>query len=237
MRVVFCDDNAEELWKLQSLVEDYFRTQTCEMPEFAAYTSGSALLEAETAPDIVFLDVVMPGENGICIGAKLKERNPRVKLFVTTLHPDYLDDAMRVQVFRYLSKPIDPKRLYRNLDDALRQYRAQSREFALPVENGVLVCAAEELVCVEASDRKVYVHTLGGTFRSTEPLDYYRRTLTLPCFYSTHRSYIVNMRYVKKITTDTVFLRYNGQDRSAYLTCRKYWPFRKVFLSYLEENQ
>ena len=85
----------------------------------AAYTSGDDLLLKERYADIAFLDVEMPGRSGIHVGARLKEYNPKIKVFIVTSFPDYLDEAMRFQVFRYLSKPIDKSRLFRNLKDAV----------------------------------------------------------------------------------------------------------------------
>lgn len=107
MRILFCDDNAEILKQLACYVSDFFKKYGSGQPEFASYTSGDALLKSEKQADIAFLDVEMPGTSGISVGAQLKELNPHIKIFIVTSYPDYLDEAMRFQVFRYLSKPID----------------------------------------------------------------------------------------------------------------------------------
>lgn len=64
-------------------------------PDYAFYSTGDALVRDEPRADIAFLDVEMPGVSGIQAGAKLKEKNPRVKIFIVTAYPDYLDEAMR----------------------------------------------------------------------------------------------------------------------------------------------
>ena len=111
MRIVFCDDDIEILNQLQRYVSEFFRGLGSTMPEFASYASGDELLEHETSLDIAFLDVEMPGRSGIYVGTILKKINPQAKIFIVTSYPDYLDEAMRFQVFRYLSKPIDKNRL------------------------------------------------------------------------------------------------------------------------------
>ena len=111
MRILFCDDNPTLTTTLHSYVSEYYRNIGGLEPEYASYLSGDELLENEMSADIAFLDVDMPGVSGIHVGAKLKERNPYIKIFIVTSHPDYLDEAMRFQVFRYLSKPIDKSRL------------------------------------------------------------------------------------------------------------------------------
>lgn len=234
MRLIFCDDNTMILEQLRLYVSEYFAQLGGKMPEFACYHSGDALLETESRADIVFLDVEMPGVSGIHVGARLKELNPNVKIFIVTSYPDYLDEAMRFQVFRYLSKPIDKNRLFRNLKDALYQYNIDSEEYPITTTDGIFVRRAEEIICVEASQRKVLIYTTDGTLQSTQPMEHWRQTLTLPCFYITHRSYIVNMRFVSSICKDQVLLKYRGHEQYAYLTRRKYTSFKDTYLMYRE---
>ena len=234
MRILLCDDNKVILEQLRLLVSDYFRENGGQQPELACYGSGEALLGAETRADIAFLDVEMPGINGIQLGAKLQERNPHVKIFIVTSYPDYLDEAMKFQVFRHLSKPIDKERLFRNLKDAVYQHNMESREFPIVTNEGVFVRRAEEIVCIEAVQRKVLIHTVDGSLQSTQTMEHWRQTLTLPCFYMTHRSFIVNMRFVSMIDRDQVRLKYRGQELYAYLTRRKYTSFKDTYLIYRE---
>lgn len=234
MRIVFCDDEPLILAQLQKLVQDFFNTLGGAQPEFAAYESGDLLIQNETRVDIAFLDVEMPGVSGIHIGAKLKERNPQVKIIIVTAYPDYLDEAMRFQVFRYLSKPIEKTRLFRNLKDAVYAYNMESREYPISTSEGIFIRRAEEIVCVETTERKVTVHTTDEQFVSSKNIDYWRQTLNLPCFYSTHRSYIINMRYVFNIYKDTVVLKYADKEKTVFLSRRKYSQFKDAYLMYME---
>ena len=168
MRILFCDDDEMILGTLQQYVFEYFQLLGSNQPEYATYTSGDELLKNENRADIAFLDVEMEGTNGISVGATLKQSNPRIKIFIVTAYPDYLDEAMRFQVFRYLSKPIDKKRLYRNLKDAVYQYNIDSREFPIATNEGVFTRRSEEIICVETSQRKTIIHTTDNTFVSVQ---------------------------------------------------------------------
>ncbi|MCQ5300311.1 response regulator, partial [Blautia wexlerae] len=68
--------------------------------------------------DIVFLDIEMRGMYGIYVGNELKSEIRNVIIFVVTSYSEYLDEAMRFHVFRYLSKPLNNQRFLRNLKDA-----------------------------------------------------------------------------------------------------------------------
>lgn len=234
VRILFCDDDAVVLRQLQTYVSEYFAQTGGKMPELSAYDSGDALLAAETRADLAFLDVEMPGVSGIHVGARLKEKNPNIKIFIMTSYPDYLDEAMRFQVFRYLSKPIDKGRLFRNLQDAVYQYTMENREYPIITAQGVFVRRAEELLRVEARQRRVTVHTTDGDLLSTQTMEAWRQSLSAPCFYVTHRSFIVNMRFVHSICRDTITLKYRNLELTAYLTRRKYTDFKDTYLWYME---
>ena len=237
MRIVFCDDDPVILAQLQKYIKEFFEKQGGLQPDYAVYSTGDALVRSETRADIAFLDVEMPGVSGIHTGARLKEKNPRVKIFIVTAYPDYLDEAMRFQVFRYLSKPIDKNRLFRNLKDAIYSYNIESCEFPISTNEGVFVRRSEEIICVETSQRKTIIRTTDGNFVSNKNIEYWRQTLTLPCFFSTHRSFIVNMHFIYSIGKDTVVLRYRDQNIEVYLSRRKYTQFKDTYLMYLESTK
>ena len=237
MRILFCDDDSDILTQLQDYVAEYFAHIGGFLPEYEAYTSGELLLENEKSADIVFLDVEMPGLSGIHVGAELKKRNPSCKIFIVTSYPDYLDEAMRFQVFRYLSKPIDKNRLFRNLKDAIYQHTMETREYPVITEIGMVVLRADEIICVEATQRKCFLHTTRGIYVSNETMEYWKKTLSLACFYATHKSFIINMRYVCEIQKDTILLRYDGVEKEAYLAKRKFTQFKDAYLFYLGSVQ
>lgn len=237
MRIVFCDDDPVILEQLQKYVKEYFVKNNLVQPEYSVYNSGDIMVQNETRADIAFLDVEMPGVSGIYAGAKLKEMNPRIKVFIVTAYPDYLDEAMRFQVFRYLSKPIDKNRLFRNLKDAIYSYNIESSEFPISTNEGVFVRRSEEIMCVETAQRKTIVHTTDGVFVSNNNIEHWRQVLSLPCFFCVHRSFIVNMRFVYSIGRDSVVLRYREHNINAYLSRRKYTHFKDTYLMYLESTQ
>lgn len=133
-----------------------------------------------------------------------------------------------------VSKPIDKNRLFRNLKDAIRQYNIETTEIPINTPGGITVLSAERIVCVELVQRKTVVYTLDGTIQSTDSIEHWRNALTLPCFYSTYRSFIINMRYVYEIRKDVVVLKYGGQVKEAYLARRKFPEFSNKYLTYLE---
>lgn len=234
MRILICDDNEELQEQLRKYIKEFFANIGVSGPECACYSNGEELLNNESYADIAFLDVEMPGLSGIYVGNELKIRNPRIKIFIVTSHPDYLDEAMKFEVFRFLSKPVDKNRLFRNLKDAVRLYNMYTKKVVVSTKDKQRVFQSEDIVLVESANRKVHVYTTSDMLISIQNMDYWRKTLSMPCFFSTYHSYIVNMKYIDQIVKGKVILKFSGIEKEAYLARRKSSAFNDAFTLFLE---
>ena len=233
MHIAICDDDRYIREQLHKLLQKYFCDRQIKCPLIRVYETGEALLKDEDMADIIFLDMEMPGLDGIYVGNELRKRNPKVIIFVITSYIEYLDDAMRFQVFRYLTKPIEKYRLERNLTEALALFN-HSTSNKLPVETkkGVITLTYHDLVMVEAQSRKIIVHTLSDQLESIHTMDHWTNLLKDAPFFQVHRSYIVNMEHITRFDHSLIYLN-NGQIQ-AYLTKRKYSLFKNAYLMYME---
>lgn len=235
MRILLCDDDTLILEQLQKNIVNYFHANHLKRPDIAAFTSGGDLLSDRGEMDIVFLDIEMPGMNGIYVGNELKKRNKNIIIFVITSYSEYLDDAMRFHVFRYLSKPLDRQRLFRNLKDALDCYSAMTVKIPVETKDGIYIFPASQVIAIEAQGRKVMVHTVKGDFKSVHNMDWWAVHLPKNCFYQTHRSFLINFEHVTDFDHTTV--RLTNPTVTAYLTRRKYSSFKAAYLLYLESTR
>ena len=234
MRILICDDDTLIIEQLQKYIESYFESNHLKCPELVSFTSGESLLADKNEKDIVFLDIEMPGMNGIYIGNVLKERNKNIIIFVVTSYSEYLDEAMRFHVFRYLSKPLEKQRLFRNLKDALAVYHTLSQKIALETKEETLTLPVNDIILIETQGRKIIVHTSKKDYESIHSIQYWIEILPKNCFIQSHRSFIVNLKHVSNFNHDIIYLE-DGQF-TAYLTKRKYTDFKNAYLLYLESR-
>ena len=235
MRILICDDNPLILEQLNKYLVLYFQQHKLKLPEIVTYSSGDALLQDTGAKDIVFLDIEMPGVDGIYVGNKLKKFDSKTIIFVISSFAEYLDEAMRFHVFRYLSKPIEKQRLFRNLKDALHQYHTRNNLIAVETKSGVHAVLSSDIIFIEAQSRNVIIHTVSEDYYSIHNIDYWITQLKEPCFYQTHRSFIVNLTYVTDFDNSVIHL--HNHQFTAYLTRRKYTEFKSNYLLYLESTR
>ena len=213
----------------------FFQKNSLKIPEIVIFNNGEDLLADSETKDIVFLDVEMPGVSGIYVGNRLKQENPNIIIFIVTSYSEYLDEAMRFHVFRYLSKPLDKQRIFRNMKDAINLYTSSVTKISIETKTEVFTVLTSDIVCIEAQGRKITIHTTTGDYDSIHNMHYWTDTLNTPCFFTSHRSFIVNLRYVSNFDHSLIYLY--GNKIRAYLTKRKYTQFKDAYMLYLESTR
>jgi DNA-binding LytR/AlgR family response regulator len=170
----------------------------------------------QTAVDLIFLDVRMPGLDGIDLAGVLDrfERAPRV-VFVTA-HEEHAVDAFRVHAFDYLLKPVDPRRLA----DAMRRVAGDVRRVtgeaslgpataapttsAIAVDHGgrTVMVERDRLLYVEASKDYSRLRTADGAYLLRVPISTLEAAWADSGWMRIHRSYLVPIAAVGELSQD-----------------------------------
>lgn len=172
-------------------------------------------------PGLVFLDIQMPHLNGFELLEKIPNKN--FKIIFTTAYNEYAIQAIRYSAFDYLLKPVDMEelqsavhRFLEGQEDFRQQYdllknimhnmkAANAEEFrlALPTKEGVHYLQPQDIVRCEAVGNytKFYV-TNGKTYLISRTLGEYDTLLTPQQFIRTHKSHLVNKKYISFIDHD-----------------------------------
>jgi two-component system, LytTR family, response regulator len=170
----------------------------------------------ELRPDLVLLDVQMPGMDGLAVVAALEPEERPAIVFVTA-HGEYAIQAFDMHAVDYLLKPFDAERFA----TALRRARARMSEgkadrleallatlqpartyperLLLKHEGAVIVVAAHDIDWVEADDNYVKIHARTGRYMAREPMKQIEAKLDPARFARVHRSAIVNLSRVKSL--------------------------------------
>ena len=235
MRIAICDDDELIIEQITKLIRYFFSQKKYDNYEIVCFKNGESLLDDAEDIDILFLDVEMPGFNGIYVGNEIKKLNPQIITFIITSYMEYLDEAMRFRVFRYLSKPIEKQRFIRNMNDALDMYHNLNITTIIETKEGAHTIHTSSIVAVEATDKKVIVYTTDQKYLSIQPLQHWLDTLPKNMFFRTHRSFIVNFKYV--MSFDHYTINVVNDVARIYLTKRKYSDFKEAYYMYLESTR
>jgi len=178
--------------------------------------SGVELIK-QHAPQLVFLDIEMPGQQGIEIFSYFKENEINFEIVFTTAYDQYALRAFEMNAVDYMLKPLRPKKLIevtekvhqsfqRNtINHKLEELREslQSNTFkkiGLPMNDGILFLSLDDIVHMEADGMytKFYTKSNGDKIVS-KPLKFFEHILQSKAgFYRPHRSHIFNINYLKQ---------------------------------------
>ncbi len=190
MRILICDDDRFVVKEIKQYLEEYFSQKDNITPELVSFSDGDSLLADQGKKDLVFLDIEMPGSNGIRVSSELKKAYPDIFIFITTSYDQYLDDAMDAHAFRYLSKPLDKNRLFAGMDRAMRAYTDLTSPVILRVGKTTKTISEADIIYIEAQDKTTLVHTTSDTYPANKSIRLWLDTLNACTFFQTSKSYI-----------------------------------------------
>lgn len=233
INLLICDDNPEITKQIKDLIS-IFEKKYRLVFQIDIKNSGDFILKNNISYDIAIVDIEMPGINGLRLSEKLKELNSDIIVIVLTSFQNYLDSAMRIHIFRYLSKPIDKNRFYLNLKDAVEEYRLISKTITLNYNDEVHLIKTKEILYIENQKYGSIVHTNRGDFYiNIKPKELNKMINQAECFVFSHNSILVNLQNVIDFNKTTIVLRKNEAETvSTYMSQRKYSNFKKAFFDF-----
>ena len=141
IKIAFCDDDMEVLHQMNELLDRY-RVERNEDITYAAFQSPFELLteiEKGIRPDILFLDVVMPGQNGMDVAKEIRQYDTNMKIIFLTSSPEFAVESYSVGAYFYQLKPIWEESFFRLMDAVL------GRKLLFHLENGAVLESAGSL--------------------------------------------------------------------------------------------
>lgn len=240
IKVAFCDDDLSVLKEL-SVLMDRYRVERNQDITYAAFHSPLELLsevERGTRLDIIFLDVLMPGQDGISAARDIRKYDTSVKIIYLTSSSEYAVDSYEVGAYFYQLKPIWQESFYRLMDSVLREcLRNEKNSLILRCKTGITRLELDKLKYCEVTGRNLLLHKEDGeVLDSVGKLDDLCEQLKdYECFVRCHRSYMINMDYVKSISNKAVILSDGTQIPIPH---GKYSELKDKFFSYFfRKNQ
>ena len=184
--------------------------------------------------DMAFIDIEMPLVNGLTLSAQLKKVNSNIIIFIITSHDAYLDDAMDLDVFRYLSKPIDKDRFFRALNTAINYYHSNTQIITLEYYDECYSVFTSDIVYITIEERKAVIITRQKKFYTNKKLSYWKEKLKdYDYFAQPHYSYLVNLRYVSDFNKTELNINVDLKSETLPISQRNYSNFKKAYFAYI----
>jgi DNA-binding LytR/AlgR family response regulator len=151
--------------------------------------------------DLLLLDMLMPGINGMEAAREIRERNSRVQIVFLTSSPEYAVESYSVRAYYYILKPISEEKLFPILDRLTDDFKKPEDALLIKTHSSISSLPYGKIEYIEVSAKKLYFFLTDGSTREVtgKLADYEQALLKRPGFMKVHRSYLVNLQWVKEL--------------------------------------
>ena len=218
IKIALCDDCLEERTLLRGLVEEWSENGSRDIKITEFESADSFWFQYDDAKfDIVLLDIEMPGMNGIELAKKLRLSSKLVQIAFITGYFEYISEGYDVEALHYLLKPVKRDKLFDVLDRAIERLETDAKTVLIETQAETALLPIYEIRYIEVIKNYITLHaakdhTVKMTLKDIE------RELD-DRFLRVGRSFIINLRFVARVTRDEVFLK-SGENipipRGAY---------------------
>lgn len=227
MHIAVCDDNMIERKIIMNVLYQYASMHSVHF-DITEYDFGLNLLhDMQDGQDysLLFLDIIMDGISGIDVAHRIRSIGSKCSIVFLTVSPDYAVSSYDVDAIGYLLKPLEIARVCAILDKVMRSYKAQ--KYPIYKNSAITYIPIELILYVESDNSRCIFHQKGGScYTVYKKLDTIQAELPSTHFLRCHKSFLVNMDYIKSadkefalVTGDVVPIRQRNlkEIRGKYL--------------------
>ena len=235
IKIAVCDDEHEQAEYMKMLASKWANENNIEttIDMFESAENFKSAWNESQKFDILLLDIEMGGQSGVELAKNLRKTDEKLVIIFITGFADYISEGYDVSALHYLIKPINTEKLYAVLDKALKGLTKNSNAVFLPADDGDIKVLFDELIYIESFDHFLEITTIREKLTVKMPLYELEHRLGKN-FIRCHRCYIVNLKYVKKITRAEITL---DSNEKIPLSRRLYTDVNRAMIKHFTEGK
>lgn len=203
VRFAVCDDDKIMVDCISDKLHEY-----CAECEINKYEDGESVLADSSRQlfDALFLDIDMPGMNGMELAEKIREDNKYVKIVFVTNKEEFVYAAYKYSVFRFVRKSLLKQELSEVMADLCDALKAEKEYISIETASGMMEIKIRDIKYIESQAHKSVINTINGIFEVGKTISEYEKLLESNGFIRTHKGYLVNFRYIYSVGNTDVNL-------------------------------
>lgn len=207
-------------------------------------------------PEVVFMDIEINNSSGIDCAKVISQIAPDTKIIFATAHSEYMSNAFEMYAFDYLIKPFNIDRINHTLEriecildkenivneksitDGIvnnddKSDNSDKEQLMIKGKESLNFIRIADIVFIERTDNSTYINTIDGeVYNSSVSLGELENRLPQDNFLRSHKSYIINTLYIKKIEPYgrwTYIVKFKGTGKDALITKEKFEQIKKKY--------
>jgi len=201
-KIAICDDDVRELAHISNILKRY-QDEKKVVLKYETFLNATELLETmrRGTYDILLLDVLMPGINGMQAAREIREFDNEIKIIFLTSSTEFAVESYAVDAHYYLLKPSTAGKLFPILDKLFQDAQKAEDSLYIKSTSGIMRIPFNRLEFLEVIRKKLYFHLTDGSVKEIygSLSDFETELLCREEFIKVHRSYIVNMKYIEEL--------------------------------------
>lgn len=213
IKIAICDDEQKYLRKMEEAIQSIMKKEQIKEYDIALFSSAKELekeLDKKKEYQAIFLDINMPQMSGLELAQKIREYDKDVILVFTTAFLDYAMEGYRLNVLRFLLKDMLEQLLPECIDAVLRKLQLHTKAITYSFIEGEKTISITDICYIESQKHKLFF-TVKNQERQRyslyEKLDNIDNQLAQYDFIRIHKSFLVNVMYIKAIRNYKVMLQ------------------------------
>ncbi|MBQ9663608.1 MAG: response regulator transcription factor [Oscillospiraceae bacterium] len=230
IRIAIVEDTAFDRQVLKDCLREYSQETGTEL-QITEFTGGTELMERYPEElDLIFLDIMMEGMDGLSAARMLRRRDNKVLLVFVTSMVQYAVQGYSVDAMDFIVKPVTYTGLKLCMDRAVKRLNeAAPVRLCFTNREGKHSVPASEICYIESLEHRIVVHTTQEEITADMSLAAAEKLVKALPFFRCHVSYLVNLRFVDRISGNDVWV--NGDRLSISRYRRK--EFLEAWSAYL----
>jgi len=206
MKIAICDDEQVQIELLSEYVREWCREKNEPYILKTFLSAEEFLFEYEDSKDyhILLLDIRMKYMNGMELAKRLREVKEEIQIIFITGMRDYVFEGYAVDAVSYFIKPIKKSELMKCLNRAVERCRKEEKALLIEDSGEISKVKISDIYYIDSDGHDTYIHTRDIEIRNRIGIKKMEEELVPFGFFRAHRSYLVNIARIEKITKQEV---------------------------------
>lgn len=205
MKVAIIDDEPYSREEMKHLLSGYSWVEV--VGEASSAEKGLEIILTKE-PDVLFLDIEMPGMSGVDLAEALQKMKHKPEVVFATAYPDYALKAFRVEAVDYLLKPFEEDQLAQTMERLKNLLKVGMKEqsespsmgkLAVQDEDKIVFISPKDILYIFREERETFICTKKKKYTCRLPIKELESKLSTYPFFRVHKSYLVQLPFVEEL--------------------------------------
>lgn len=231
MRIAVVDDSIGDAQRIVTYLEQFQAEHDLNFQTKVFYASLDFLEEYDGDYDVIFLDIEMPGSNGLEAAREIRERDQAVGIIFVTSLAQYAIDGYEVQAIDFMVKPVGYYNFSMKLEKAFRFIEShREQDILISNKDGIVRITVSDILYMEKDRDYLLFYTRQGCSRTRGSMKEMKAKLESLPFSECNSGCVINLNYVRRVGKDSVVLT---SDQELPLSRRLKKQFAQDYINFM----